>query len=169
MSDREHQPICLGSGFVVAQNLIVTNNHVIKGADSGVVKFVGSDAVYKITKIESVDEDADLAAVRVEAPDVSPLPLAGDEPPPLGEEIYVIGAPKGFEGTFSKGNVSALRKVDNSHFLLQITAPISHGSSGGPVLNSSGEVVAVTVSTSEEGQNLNFAVPVRFVRQLFGN
>jgi tetratricopeptide (TPR) repeat protein len=79
--------------------------------------------------------------------------------------VFAIGNPEGLERTISQGIVSGVRKSDNRD-LLQITTPISHGSSGGPILNSKGEVVGVAVGMLEDGQNLNFAVPVKFVAQL---
>ena len=168
MADNSNQPISQGSGFVIAKNIVVTNHHVVQGAQAGFVKFVGDNNRYKITRILRVDEAADLALVEVAAPHVAPLPLSGDATPDPGEEIYAIGAPKGLDGTFSKGNISSVRVIDKSQ-LLQITAPISAGSSGGPILNTKGEVVGVAVATYKEGQNLNFAVPVRYVRQLFNS
>jgi hypothetical protein len=82
------------------------------------------------------------------------------EPPEIGDSVYAIGNPRGFEGTFSTGNVSAYRKFGPLTGLrMQLTAPISPGSSGGPVLNSFGEVVGVAVSSLGDSQNINFAVP----------
>src|SRR5262249_3421737 len=80
----------------------------------------------------------------------------------IGDEVYVVGNPEGLEGTFSQGIISSLRGND----YIQITAPISHGSSGGPVLNKNGEVIGVAVGLIEEGQNLNFAIPVSKLTQL---
>jgi len=82
-----------------------------------------------------------------------------------GDEIYVIGNPEGLEGTFSKGVISGIRSIDGRSYF-QITAPISPGSSGGPVLNASGEVIGVAVASWRTGQNLNFAIPVFYVRSL---
>ncbi len=166
MTDDKNKPISQGSGFMVAQNIVVTNLHVIEGAEGGVAKFVGSEKSYNVTRMIASDPDNDIALVEVSAPDVSPLVLAGDNPPEIGDEIYAIGSPKGFEATFSRGNISGLRSLDG-HDRLQITAPISPGSSGGPVLNASGEVIGVAVATLRGGQNINFAVPAKYVRKLF--
>jgi S1-C subfamily serine protease len=86
----------------------------------------------------------------------------------VGDEIYVIGNPQGLEGTFSQGIVSSIRKI-GTDTLLQITAPISPGSSGGPVLDSKGEVIGVAVATFKGGQNLNFAIPVSYLSTLLSN
>jgi S1-C subfamily serine protease len=155
----------MGSGFVIAPNIVVTNNHVVKGARRGVVKFVGRDAPYQISRFTAFDPFNDLALVAITAPDVPSLTLRPDSSPELGDEIYVIGNPEGLEATFSRGNISGFRRRDG-HDWLQITAPISHGSSGGPVLNASGEVIGVAVATLSNGQNLNFAVPAKYIRNL---
>jgi tetratricopeptide (TPR) repeat protein len=94
----------------------------------------------------------------------SPLTLSRTKIVP-GETIFAIGNPEGLEKTISTGIVGALREYDGRK-LIQITAPISHGSSGGPVLNAVGEVVGVTVAMLEGGQNLNFAVPTEILREL---
>jgi len=75
----------------------------------------------------------------------------------VGDTVYVAGNPKGLEGTFSQGIVSGIRRVKGNRYL-QITAAISEGSSGGPILNESGDVIGIAVATVREGQNLNFAV-----------
>jgi S1-C subfamily serine protease len=79
--------------------------------------------------------------------------------------VFVVGNPRGLEGTFSQGMVSSIRGLD-SGTLLQITAPISAGSSGGPVLDVLGNVIGVAVATIREGQNLNFAVPTNYLAAL---
>lgn len=83
----------------------------------------------------------------------------------IGDDIYVAGNPEGLEGTLSSGIVSAMREI-TGHKLLQITAPISPGSSGGPVMDAYGEVIGVAVATFKEGQNLNFAVPSSYVKKM---
>src|SRR4029079_9116422 len=83
----------------------------------------------------------------------------------IGDSIYVSGNPEGLEGTFSEGIVSSRRKEGSKQFL-QITAPISHGSSGGPVMNRYGEVIGLAVAMIKDGQNLNFAVPVSYLAAL---
>ena len=145
----------LGSGFLVDRGKIVTNAHV---ADSGrVVIQVGPVRIP--TKVEKQDSDNDLALLTIETELTLPsLTLAATDPSP-GEQIFAIGNPKGLEKTISQGVVSAHRDVDGRK-LLQISSPISQGSSGGPILNSSGEVVGVAVGLLKSGQNLNFAIPV---------
>src|SRR5262249_16479607 len=83
----------------------------------------------------------------------------------IGDQVFVIGNPLGLEGTLSQGIVSALRKLDQNS-LIQITAPISSGSSGGPVLSIDGKVIGVAVATFVRGQNLNFAIPSSYLAKL---
>ena len=83
----------------------------------------------------------------------------------VGETVYAVGNPRGLEGTFSQGIISSIRPV-GSDKLIQITAPLSPGSSGGPVLNRKGEVIGVSVFTIRNGQNLNFAIPSNYVKPL---
>ena len=93
------------------------------------------------------------------------LSLGNSDTVQVGETVYAVGNPQGLEGTFSQGIVSSIRQV-GSDKVLQITAPISPGSSGGPVLNSKGEVIGVSVATFRGGQNLNFAIPSNYLKVL---
>jgi trypsin-like peptidase/pre-peptidase len=155
----------LGSGWFLPDGRIVTNRHVVEG--SGRVEATTADnrRLGVAQYAEAVGgPTADLAILpRITAPPAT-LPLARALPE-VGEAIVVIGAPEGFSNTVSTGIVSAIRN-DRGRQLLQISAPISHGSSGGPVLNMRGEVVGVSVAMWAEGQNLNFAVPVTEVSRL---
>ncbi len=151
----------LGSGFFVDADVVATNYHVIKGATKIVARRVGQKHLYKVS-ILSTDEKRDLALLKLEGAIARPLALATSNRVAVGDIVYVAGNPEGLEGTFSQGIVSGLRGNE----YVQITAPISHGSSGGPVLNSRGEVIGVAVGTINEGQNLNFAISARYVVSL---
>ena len=96
---------------------------------------------------------------------MKPLPLGDSETVRIGETVYVAGNPRGLEGTFSDGIISSIRK-GYTRKRLQMTAPISPGSSGGPVLNANGEVIGVSFMTIDGGQNLNFAIPSRYLKVL---
>lgn len=157
MRDAAGQPRTLGSGFVVAAGVVATNYHVISDARSGSAKVVGSARIHPIDGVLAVDRRHDLALLQVGALRSAPvLPLA-EAHPAIGDEVFAVGNPEGFEGTFSQGIVSGIRGFGQDT-VLQITAPISPGSSGGPVLSASGQVVGIAVATYREGQNLNFAV-----------
>ena len=150
-----------GSGFFVKSNQIATNFHVIDGAAQGTVKRVGQETEYTIEGVTALNENHDLAILQVEVSGVQPLPLGDSDAVEIGDTVYVAGNPKGFfEGTFSDGIISAVRG-DSTSKRLQMTAPVSSGSSGGPVLNSSGEVIGVSFATFRGGQNLNFRHPLK--------
>ena len=165
MRDSHGQPTALGSGFFVKQDIVATNLHVIEGAASGYVKIVGKKPKYDIAGFVAIDQQRDLVLLKVQGVKAPTLSLADSNDVAVGDEVYAIGNPQGLEGTFSRGIISSIRKVGEDS-LLQITAPISPGSSGGPVLNAQGEVVGVSVATFKGGQNLNFAIPASYVAPL---
>ena len=165
MQDSKGLPLGFGSGFFVRDNLIATNYHVIEGAARGTAKLVGKFTTYTIEGVTATDKTNDLALLKVTAPGIKPLPLGNSTDVKIGETVYVAGNPKGLEGTFSNGIISSLRDK-NTKERLQMTAPISPGSSGGPVLNSKGEVIGVSFMTLVGGQNLNFAIPSRYLTEL---
>ena len=166
MEDANGKPLGLGSGFFVDTNLIATNFHVIEGATQGIAKLVEQETEYIIEYFTAMDEKNDLTILQVAVPDIQPLPLGDSDTVEIGDAVYVAGNPKGyFEGTFSDGIISAIRGETASK-RLQMTAPVSSGSSGGPVLNQSGEVIGVSFATFRDGQNLNFAIPSNYLKGL---
>jgi hypothetical protein len=166
MNDANGQPLSLGSGFFVADGVIATNAHVIEGAFSGTAKLIGSDRKVQILGSIIVDRHADLALLRVNSAAPS-LTLGPNANPTVGDPVYVVGNPLGLEGTFSEGIISGVRTVGTDS-ILQMTAPISPGSSGGPVMDGAGSVIGVSVATFQDGQNLNLAVPVSYLTKLLG-
>ena len=165
MLDRSGQPISFGTGFVVGKGLVATNFHVIRGSHSGKAKVVGSSTNLAIDGVVAKDPDRDLAILKIEALTAAPLPVSASRPVQVGEPVFAIGNPQGMEGTLSQGIVSGVRTVGDSSWI-QITAAISPGSSGGPVLNDAGAVVGVAVATLRGGQSLNFAVAIRHLTDL---
>ena len=167
MKDSTGKILGFGSGFFVKSNLIATNYHVIAGAASGTAKLVGKHTTYKIEGWTATDEDNDLALLKVTASGIKPLSLGNSTVVKIGETVYVAGNPKGLEGTFSDGIISSRRdKYTKERF--QMTAPISPGSSGGPVLNGNSEVIGVSVAAHRDldAQNLNFAIPSNYLKTL---
>ena len=154
-----------GSGFIIGKGLVATNHHVIEGAAAATAKLVGDDTVYWISSIRTFDENTDLAIIKVDRLNAPALQLGDSDTVQVGQTIYVTGNPLELQGTFTDGIISAFRDV-NGVRLLQMTAPISPGNSGGPVLNSDGEVIGISVATIVDGQNLNFAVPINQLKQL---
>jgi len=138
----------------VESNVIATNYHVVENAAVISARLVMQKRNLKITGIIGFDADKDLALLSVEGIRIRPLPLGKIGKLSIGDKIYVASTPEGWQDTFSEGIIAGFRR--NGY--IQITAPVSHGSSGGPVLNKWGEVVGVVVSSISEGQNLNFAI-----------
>ena len=168
MKDTNGKTLGIGSGFFVKPNIIATNYHVIEGAAKGTAKLVGKFTRYKIEGVTATDKTNDLALLKVTAYGIKPLSLGDSDKVRIGETVYVAGNPKGLEGTFSDGIISSRRKKRTKE-RLQMTAPISPGSSGGPVLNKKGEVIGVigvSFMTLEGGQNLNFAIPSEYLKKL---
>jgi S1-C subfamily serine protease len=157
-----------GSGFAISSDgALITNLHVVEDAEQVRVQ-ISTGEVYDDVDVLGADELRDLLILQVPATGLDVLPLVSDETVQLGEEIYVLGNPLGFNQTFSDGLVSSRRFNEAGWEEFQISAPISPGSSGGPVLNSRGEVIAVATSTSvsQDAQNLNFAVPIRYAYEI---
>lgn len=165
MEDANGRPLSLGSGFLVRAGEIATNLHVIEGAARGYAKPVGQKAKYDIQGVTAIDARRDLVILKIFGPLAVSLTLGNSDVVEVGEAVYAVGNPQGLEGTFSQGIVSSIRDVGGDK-LLQITAAISPGSSGGPVLNGRAEVIGVSVATFKAGQNLNFAIPSNYLTAL---
>jgi S1-C subfamily serine protease len=157
--DSRGRALKLGSGFFVRDGVIATNFHVIDGAQLASASVVGDSQLFRVLGTVAIDKQRDLALLAVDGAKAPPLQLDDPASPvSVGDTVYVAGSPEGLEGTFSQGIVSGVRQQEGSTFI-QITAPISPGSSGGPVLNQKCRVIGVAVAAFKEGQNLNFAVP----------
>jgi hypothetical protein len=165
MEDTYGQPVSLGSGFFVRDGIIATNLHVIEGARGGYAKIIGQKKSYNIDGIIKIDPKRDIALLAVSNVNAPSLKLGDSDAVNIGDTIYAVGNPQGLEGTFSSGIISGIRQIDDDQ-LLQITAPISPGNSGGPVLNEQGQVIGIAVATYKSGQNLNFAVPINYLKPL---
>jgi serine protease Do len=159
--DADGKPLGQGSGFLYgADELVVTNHHVLDKASFARIKLSNKKMV-PVARVHAVDEQGDLMMVSLGtiAEEAVSLPV-NREMPEVGSDIVVIGSPLGLEMTVSQGIVSAVREVEwFPERIMQISAPISPGSSGGPVFNMKGEVVGVVMSQMVNGQNLNFAIP----------
>ncbi|WP_433934700.1 S1C family serine protease [Sorangium cellulosum] len=157
----------LGAGFLVREDgWIATNFHVIAGIpDLKVVLWDQSE--HPVLEVLAFDEERDLAIVRIHAPRKLPLlPLGDSLAVRPGDPVVAIGHPLGLADTVSNGLVSAVRVVDPALTLLQISAPIAPGSSGGPLFNERGEVIGVAAAVATQGQNLNFGVPADYLKKL---
>jgi S1-C subfamily serine protease len=155
----------IGSGFVVdSGGLIVTNYHVIEGAQALQVKTLDGE-IYDRVEVVDHDERRDLAVIKVRPFKPMPIVQLAASAPEVGEDAVAIGNPKGLEHTVTAGMVSAFRQAEG-YRLMQISVPISPGSSGGPVFNLAGRVIGVATSQIKEAQNLNYAVPIDYARPL---
>ncbi len=153
----------LGSGFFIEKNKIMTNYHVIDDASSIKIKdYNGKE--YKVNKIYGYNETHDIAVLGVKQSGM-PLDITRVEPV-TGETVYTIGSPYGYTGTFSKGIVSLATRTMEGIDYIQITAPLSKGNSGGPLINKFGEVIGVNTLSQLEGQNINFAVKIKYIDTL---
>ena len=166
IGDGEAQVI-IGSGFFIDTGYVATNHHVIKGREQVYAKSVANQTRYTVEEIVVIDEKHDLAILRVSGPSPPILSLGNSDEIEIGETVYAVGNPIGLEGTVSKGIVSSMRDFGSGP-RIQIDAPTSPGSSGGPVLNEKGKVIGVSVSGFQGTgvQNLNFAVPSNYLKAL---
>lgn len=155
------QTVGIGSAFLVEPTRLVTNAHVVEGGEP----FLRTGAAALPLRVETIDPNHDLAVLISDLPlEAEPLELETAEPT-VGTEVFAIGNPRGLERTLSQGIISGIRDHEGKR-LLQITAAISPGSSGGPVVTRGGRVVGVTIGYLEGGQNLNFAIPASTLREL---
>ncbi len=146
-----------GSGFFInSDGLAVSNYHVFQGTYIGAeqIKLANSNETYKVAEVIHSSEDEDFILFRVNVSNTNYIPLSKYKPQ-IGEKVYAIGSPRGLENTFSSGEVSQWRDKN----LMQISALIDHGSSGGALINEYGEVVGITSGTFADGSqaNLNYA------------
>lgn len=157
----------VGTGFVVdARGVIATNLHVVVGrSDLRVVLYGGATA--QVTRIAGIDAEHDLALLGIEVTKpLQALALGNSDVMAAGDPVVAIGNPLGvLDYSVSNGLLSSVRKVGDDSVLV-MSAPISQGSSGGPLFNEYGEVVGVTTAIITGGQNLNIAVPIRYLRTL---
>lgn len=164
--DWDGKPSGLGTGFFISPDTLITNYHVLRGASKAeIITYDGMK--YPIAGVIAENEKMDLIKLQVNIPR-SPAPQVNlaKSFPSIAENIVVIGSPFGLEQTVSQGIISSVRRMPSLGTILQISAPISPGSSGSPVLNMKGEVVGVVSFFLLEGQNLNFAIPAKYILNL---
>src|ERR1700694_873091 len=161
------KPITQGSGFLVSPDgVIVTNYYVIETGSITNVKF-NYGTVFPVDGVLAADRVRDLGIIKIHGKTFRTLTLGNSDQIQVGEEVVAIGNPLSLESTVSNGIVSGMRtsKEQGGKFL-QTTAPISPGSSGGPLFNMAGEVVGINTMYLEGGENLNFAIPSNDAKRL---
>ena len=166
--------ITQGSGFFIRPNYVATNYHVVEGGTEAYIKLVGQETTYAVESIAATDKEHDLAVLKLSGITAPSLPLADSDTAQIGENVYAVGNPQGWEGTVSDGIISSIRGEGNNKWI-QMTAAVSPGSSGGAVLNSKGEVIGIATIAYfrvdpklkvNRSQNLNFAVPSNYLKEL---
>jgi serine protease Do len=160
------KPLALSTGFLVsADGVIVTNYHVIKTGNVAAVKFPDG-SVFAVDGLLASDKDRDVAVIKIHGKASRTLTLGNSDRVQVGEAVVAIGNPLGLELTVSNGILSGVRTVEKEGGRLQVTAPISHGSSGGPLFNMAGQVIGINSMYLEGGENLNFAIPINDAKSL---
>ena len=165
--DKKDECLASASGFVTFdEHLFVTNQHVIDGA--AYLKVWDDDNnMFVVDKVVASDANKDIAILLFpEGKKYNSLEQNADEELKRGQPVVTIGSPKGFQNSVAFGNISAFPEENGIRYI-QFTAPISHGSSGGCLFDDSGKVIGITTAGMEEGQNLNFAVPVKLAQDVY--
>ena len=163
--DEYGDAIATGSGFFIdGEGTAVTNHHVIYGATSAKVWLADSSGADQESRdvlgVYDWNEEEDWAVLKVEGSNASWLRIGDPSTAMGGATVYALGSPLGLSASISDGMVSNPARVLDGQTYIQISAPISHGSSGGALVNKYGEVVGITSAGFDEGQNLNLAVPI---------
>jgi len=155
-----------GRGVVVSSDVVLTNCHVLKGANDVGVYY--HDQVYAAPKVLDSNVSRDLCLVSVPGLAAPAIQVGSTASLRVGEKVLAIGAPHGFdlgaELTLSEGLISSLRRNGGSFPIIQTSAPISPGSSGGALLDDQGTLIGIPTAGHATGQNLNFAVPIDWAR-----
>lgn len=153
-----------GSGIMIGKDgYILTNNHVASGGHFYSVRIEDEEEIYQTDEVIKYNPVLDLAIIRIERK-LSPLPIyRGTKKLVRGQKVVAIGSPLGLFNSVSDGIISGFRRIDEVD-MIQFTAPISHGSSGGAVLNMMGEVIGISTAGMDNGQNINLAVGYESIR-----
>lgn len=158
-----HAGSSMGTGFAIwRKGWIATNLHVVAGEEKIYVT-LADQTKHRVLDVRGLDIEHDLVVLRIEKADLLALTLGDRNQVEVGERVVVIGNPLGLEATVSDGLVSASRTMDDGSQVFQISAPISPGSSGGPIINEHGQVIAVATFLLRGGQNLNFGMSSEYL------
>ena len=165
--ERKQQGV--GSGFIMSkEGYILTNNHVVEGADEIKVKF--ADGKELQGKVIGRDPKTDIALIKVDgAAELHPLTLGDSDKLRVGEWVVAVGSPFGLEQTVTAGIVSAKGRVIGSgpyDDFIQTDASINPGNSGGPLINMQGEVVGINTAIIASGQGIGFAIPIAMAKEI---
>jgi S1-C subfamily serine protease len=167
-----------GSGFVLDKTgHVLTNYHVIEGANRGIEVMLSNKRRYPAT-VKGVDKVHDLALLQIDAPDLQPVTLADSANLAVGQKVYAIGNPFGLSGTMTRGIISSIRSIKNEdgapiEDAIQTDAAINPGNSGGPLLNSRGEVIGINTMIASNGADqssgIGFAIPINTAKAVLAD
>ena len=167
-----------GSGFVLDKaGHVLTNYHVIEGANRGIEVKLSNKRSYK-ANIVGTDKVHDLALLQINAPDLQPVALANSSDLAVGEKVYAIGNPFGLSGTMTQGIISSIRSIRNGEGApiedaIQTDAAINPGNSGGPLLNSHGDVIGINTmiasNGAEQSSGIGFAIPINTAKAVLSD
>jgi S1-C subfamily serine protease len=162
--DAQNRPMATGSGVVVAPGRVITNCHVLARSKRVVVS---RENVSYGASLEHPDPERDLCQLKVANFTAPAVQITGLDGIKIGSRVYAVGNPRGFEQTISDGLLSGIRRTESGDFTaLQITVPISKGSSGGGLFDARGRLVGITTFTVRDAQNVNFALPASWIDEL---
>jgi Trypsin-like peptidase domain len=166
-SDKDGKPVAQGTGFLISRDgRIVTNYHVIENGSSAIVK-LPDGAFYVVDGVLASDKARDVAVIKAHGRNFRTVTLGDSDRVQVGQPVVAIGNPLSLESTVSNGIISGIRTVEEEGGkFLQVTTPISPGSSGGPLFNMAGEVIGITTMYLKGGENLNFAIPINDAKRL---
>jgi S1-C subfamily serine protease len=159
--DRYGSPVSQGSGVVIDDyGTIVTNYHVCGGYTN--IKIKHNETIIDDVEITGGSKSSDVIFLKISSGIFKSIPLGSSSDVKIGQKVFALGSPLGFENSITEGIVNGIRKISSysDDNYIQISASISHGSSGGALISSEGVLMGITTSTIEEGQNINFAIPV---------
>ncbi len=167
-----------GSGFILDKaGHVLTNYHVVQGANRGIKVQLSNKRNYD-AKVIGKDSVHDLALLQIDAPNLEPVTLADSRDLAVGQKVYAIGNPFGFNGTMTRGIISSIRTIGGSEGspiedAIQTDAAINPGNSGGPLLNSRGEVIGINTMIASNGANqssgIGFAIPINTAKAVLND
>ena len=162
-NDNWGNPVSQGSGVVIGRGEVITNCHVVGDSSNVEIKMRMESYPARVT---IADRFLDLCKLSVSGLSAPAATVGSALSLEIGEKVFAIGAPRGLELTISEGIVSSLREVEGGGKLIQTTAPVSPGSSGGGLFDTQARLVGIITFQHREGQNLNFAVPADWISEM---
>ena len=160
-------PTSEGSGVIIDKSgVVVTNFHVVRDTNSISVKLSNGDSFDAVSIID-YDQNKDIVLLKLKGFDLPFVQMGNSNSVEVGDDVVVMGAPRGFDQSVTKGIVSAIRDSGSGYRLIQTDAAISPGSSGGGMFDDVGNLVGISVAYIEDAQNINFVIPINYIQGMF--